>query len=162
MDKITIDIFSAIGGAILTAIVFMVKNAVSQRTKIDETVLIERRELYKKLWEKTKLLPKWPKATNVTYEKLHTLSEELRDWYFNEGGIYLSAEARQAYEHVQSSLCQAVEANQNKEAATIAATITDSEYKQIRSFCSALRSELTQDLQSRKRAFLIGNQIPWT
>ena len=152
MDKITIEIFSAIGGAILTAIVFMVKNAVSQRTKIDETVLIERRELYKKLWEKTKLLPKWPKATSVTYEKLHTLSEELRDWYFNEGGIYLSAEARQTYEHVQSSLCQAVAMHSDKQTATI----TDDEYENIREFCSQLRTELTHDLQSRKRTFLIG------
>lgn len=158
MDDFSSKIISALIGAILAAIGIAINNALNQRAKIDENLLHERLKVYKVLWEKTKLLPKWPKAPGVTYEELLTLSEGLRDWYFLEGGIYLTAEARKAYESVQKSLCQAVEANQNKEAATI----TDSEYEQIRSFCSALRSELTQDLQSRKRAFLIGNQIPWT
>ncbi len=149
----TIDIFSAIGGAFLTAIGVLVKSAFSQRVKIDESVLKERRELYQKLWEKTKLLPKWPQATDVTYAKLHTLSEELRDWYFLEGGIYLSEQARKAYGNVQENLCLTTKAKQDDQEKSI----TDAEYQNLVDFCSALRTELTQDLQSRKRAFMIIN-----
>jgi Zn-dependent oligopeptidase len=143
------NILSAIGGALLTVVIFFAKNALSQRTKIDETMLKERRELYKKLWEKTKLLPKWPQATDVTYAKLHTLSEELRNWYFEQGGIYLSEQARKVYGNVQENLCKTVQGKQNDQAKTI----TDAEYKNLVDFCSALRTELTRDLQSRKRAF---------
>jgi hypothetical protein len=149
LNTITIDMLSAIGGALLTAIGVMAKNALSQRTKIDETVMKERRELYKKLWEKTKLLPKWPQATNVTYAKLLTLSEELRDWYLLEGGIYLSEQARKAYGNVQENLCLTAQGKWDDQTKTI----TDTEYKTLVVFCSALRTELTRDLQSRKRAF---------
>jgi hypothetical protein len=99
------------------------------------------------------LLPKWPRATDVTYAKLHTLSEGLRDWYFLEGGIYLSEEARKAYGNVQENVCLTVQGKQDEQDKTI----SDAEYDKLVDCCSALRTELTRDLQSRKRAFVVVN-----
>lgn len=150
MDTILINTLSAIGGALLTAVGILVKSAFDQRTKIDETVLNERRELYKKLWAKSKLLPKWPRAHDISYAKLHSLSEELRDWYFMEGGIYLSEQAREAYGNAQESLCLATKGKNN----SFSDVITDDEYDRLANSFSALRTELTSDLHSRKRAFM--------
>lgn len=46
----------------------------------------ERIARYKELWRLTKLLPKWPRSKDVTYEDFSKFSQLLRDWYFNEGG----------------------------------------------------------------------------
>lgn len=144
---------SAFIGAIVGVIVFAINNATSLRTKIDESLREKRLLVYQDLWEKTKLLPKWPKASDVTYRKLNGLSGELRDWYFGKGGIYLTKESRDAYGEVQKNLCEIVNAHSNK----ADANISDLEYDKIVESCSLLRTKLTDDLQSRKRAFLMGS-----
>lgn len=153
MDSFISSFISAFIGAIVGVIVFAINNATSLRTKIDESLREQRLSVYQDLWGKTKLLPKWPKASDVTYGKLNGLSEELRDWYFGKGGIYLTKESRDAYGEVQKNLCEIVNAHPN-EADT---NISDSEYDKIVESCSLLRTKLTDDLQSRKRAFLMSS-----
>lgn len=152
MDNVTTIIVSALVGAVVAAAGAAIQNALTLRAKIDESLRLARLEVYKLLWKKTELLPKWPRANDVTYDKLGNLSKEFRDWYFGTGGIYLSKRARKAYEAVQTGLCQLVEAN----SANAVENISGTEYDLIRDYCSALRTELTRDLQSRKRSFLSG------
>lgn len=83
-DPLTV-IISAIIGAVVSYIGAVIQNFLDMRTTIDKSLRDDRIKVYKVLWKKTELLPKWPKATDVTYEKLAKLSEELRDWYFSEG-----------------------------------------------------------------------------
>ncbi|PXX16108.1 hypothetical protein C8R27_10720 [Nitrosomonas ureae] len=144
---------SAFIGAIVGVIVFAINNATSLRTKIDEALREKRLHVYQDLWGKTKLLPKYPKAPCVTYGQLNKLSEDLRDWYFGEGGIYLTKESRDAYGEVQENLCQIVNDHPN-EADT---NISDHQYDKIVESCSLLRTKLTDDLHSRKRTFLMGS-----
>ncbi len=59
-------------------------------TKIDLDLRKRRIVVYKELWERTAILTKWPRSEDSTYEELHKLSEDLRDWYFTQGGMFTS------------------------------------------------------------------------
>lgn len=159
MEEIFDPLISALIGVALTALVITVNNFFSFRAKVDENLREKRLEVYKVLWKKTSLLPKWPRNPDVTYEKLNKFSKELRDWYFDVGGYYLSEESRKAYEVVQDRISEIVDAHRDKLNARITYEEKEkdkemSEYGQVRKACSALRTELTRDLQSRTRDFL--------
>ncbi len=74
------------------------------------TDLRQRRLLmYKQLWNMTKVLPKYPREADVTYKRLTGFSEELRDWYYGEGGMYLSRKAQQSYVALQETITAILE-----------------------------------------------------
>ncbi len=105
---------------------------------------------YEKLWNYSGLLPKWPRNTQLTLGQLHALSYDLKNWYFGKGGIMMSKESREAYEFVQIALTKAWEGVQNEQSVVSAV-----DYDAIRSAFSNLRSEMTQDLKSRKRQIIL-------
>jgi len=153
-DLLTVVVSSLVGG-IVGAGSAILKNSLSARSKVDQHLRDERLTHYRVLWKKTGLTPQWPKADDVTYDKLDKLSKELRDWYYDGGGIYLSAEARKAYTAVQETLNKVLVPH--KEDLSKCISPEDEDYDRIAGCCSALRTELTQDLLSRKRALLIGD-----
>lgn len=147
-DQITLVLISAAIGGIVSFIGAVINNTLEKRTKVDENLRNSRIEVYKILWKKMELLPKWPKSTNVTYEKLNNFSVELKDWYFDGGGMYLSEKARKAYGNLQEAVSNVVgKGNEG--------TIKDDEYKLVRGKCGLLRTEITKDLQSRSRTLLV-------
>jgi hypothetical protein len=135
----------AVVGAVVSFVVAILSNALSYRAKVDEGLRDTRLALYRVLWKKTELLPKWPRRTDVTYEKLCDLSEELRNWYFGDGGIFLSRAARKSYGKLQDTI-GGILTQQSK------GEITDPDYDKVRLRCSDLRSQLTDDLLSRRGA----------
>lgn len=66
------------------------KQLLQTSLKIDLDLRKRRLDVYQEIWQKTEILPKWPRAESVTYDNLHKFSESLRQWYFNKGGIFLS------------------------------------------------------------------------
>jgi hypothetical protein len=100
---------------------------------------------YTELWLETSILPKWPRANDVTYERLHTFSMSLRDWYFKGGGMFLSYSSSLAYRVLQDLLTSILDKHP-------AGLISEEHYDQIRDLCSKLRTELTNDLLSRIEA----------
>jgi hypothetical protein len=139
-------VVSAIVGGVASVVVAVIASVLNYRTKVDEGLRDTRLTLYKVLWKKTELLPKWPRRTDVTYEQLRGFSEELRKWYFDEGGIFLSRKARSAYGGLQDVIGAVLAPTEAK------GPITDPDYDRVRSHCSDLRSQLTDDLLSRRGA----------
>lgn len=111
---------------------------------IDLDLRQRRITVYQEMWGRTSLLPKWPRATNVTYEKLTALSEALRDWYFNSGGMYLSTKGRDAYGHLQDAILAVCKEKSGP--------LDPTHYEVVRDKCSALRTQLTDDILSRRAA----------
>jgi len=112
--------------------------------EIDLDLRKRRIEVYGELWEATAVLPKWPKAQGVKYEDLLTLSRTLKNWYFHRGGMYLSrATHSDAYSPLQDTLASVLETNPT-------GPISDAHYEQVRKKCSALRTALANDMQSRR------------
>jgi hypothetical protein len=125
----------------------LISHFLIQRRSVDLAVHRSRGEVYKVVWEKTGLLSKWPRRAGVKYSDLRTLSEELRNWYFLVGGLYLSDSARAAYGNLQEAL-------NDPRRPQGADNVSDSDYELVQISCSKLRTELTHDLLSRKRMFL--------
>lgn len=150
-DKASIIIISSLVGASVSYLGAVIKNTLDTKSKINESLLEKRTESYKILWDKTRLLPSWPRDATVTYEKLIKLSEDLRDWYFDGGGIYLSRNSQKLYAFLQMIITEIVK--ENKEG-VIASNEDDkdNEYDKIRKACSTLRTSMTDDLLSRRGA----------
>jgi len=121
------------------------KNRLNLETQIDVHLREKRILVYEKLWLETALLPKWPRAENLTYHHLLEFSEKLRDWYFKEGGMYLSKDARQAYGETQDAIWEVLKDKPSGD-------LKPEHYDAVRKKCSVLRTELTDDIVSRRAA----------
>ena len=141
------------------------------RSKIDESVRTARLERYAKLWRMSELLPEYPIAGDVTYDDLRTLSGEMRDWYFREGGMYLSECSRRKYGDVQDEITivtggkllpkkreeMVKQGRLLQDAASGTAPqeglVSDAEYEKVQKRLSALRTSMTRDLLARSQTF---------
>jgi hypothetical protein len=112
---------------------------------IDLDLRKQRMEAYEKIWKKTRLLPKWPRPADVSHEQLHKLGEDLRDWYYDGGGMFLSTKAREAFGLLQDSIQAASEGKKT-------GSLSPTEYETVRLKCSEFRTEITNDLLSRRAA----------
>jgi hypothetical protein len=111
---------------------------------IDVDLRNRRIAVYAELWKSTAILPMWPRATGVTYEQLTRFSESLRTWYFQTGGMYLSRSTHdKAYSPLQQALKELLQPHP-------VGVISDEHYETIRKRCSALRTALAGDLESRR------------
>ncbi|CAN7749496.1 hypothetical protein LJR084_006800 [Variovorax sp. LjRoot84] len=112
--------------------------------EIDIDLRTKRIGVYEELWKSTAILPKWPKATDVTYEQLLLFSEGLRKWYFEKGGMYLSRSThKRAYGPLQDALAEVLRIHKT-------GPVSVEDYETIRSRCSALRTALASDIESRR------------
>ncbi len=142
-------------GAVVAAVGTWLQSWIGAKIKIDEGLRAKREADYLKLWTLTGLIPKYPRAEDVTHAELDRLSRDMRDWYFDGGGLYLSRQARKAYGDVQDGLQPMI-----RNAAD--ARIGDEEYDLLQARCSRLRTELTSDLLSRERSALsVAANLPW-
>jgi hypothetical protein len=120
----------------------ILKDIFAARMKTDEELRDLRTPPYQELWKLTEALPKWPRAP-LTYADLRTFSEHLKTWYFEKGGIYLSRRSHKRYSAVQDALADSLRTGRDGD-------VPDEVYEAVRVKCSALRTEMTQDLLSRR------------
>jgi hypothetical protein len=73
---------------------------------------------------------------------------DLRRWYYDVGGLYMSENARRRYGSVQ----ELVAAHCSGEAGGV---VQPEAYDDLMGACSAFRSALTEDLESRRQGSLI-------
>lgn len=114
---------------------------------MDETTAKERMAAYKIAWRQMKLLPLYPPTPGVTYGAVKLLNEQFRDWYFHNGGIYLTQESKDRYLRAQKQLYN-IWKNKTDEAA-LQGILSDDEYASAREKLSDLRDEFAEDLRSR-------------
>ncbi|HZA60422.1 MAG TPA: hypothetical protein VE754_01910 [Actinomycetota bacterium] len=185
MEGIVTGLIAALVGGVSGYVSAFLTNFIERRKVIDESVRTVRTETYAFLWRKTALLPKWPRAEHVTYRDVLRLSEEFREWYFGTlptaaagqmsssqsktpntqsetpesaphaqgpGGMYLSASARGAYGRLQDQITQLVK---QERAAGLDRPLSTPDYDALQSKASRLRTEMTRDLLSRRRTFMV-------
>lgn len=122
------------------------KSLLAMATTIDTDLRARRFNVYAELWKTTGKLPEWPRNERLTYKDLRGLSCDLRDWYFDSGGIHLSSTSRESYGFLQDEIA-AILKKKKKEG-----KVSTPDYDTIRKKCSNLRTELTRDLLSRREA----------
>lgn len=112
--------------------------------EIDLDLRRRRIEVYAPLWRATSLLPKWPRDETVTYEQLAQLGRDLRRWYYEVGGMYLSRTTHdEGYGPLQGAIAGIVDEARS-------GPLSPGDYEAVRKRCSALRSLLAADLESRR------------
>ncbi len=136
----------------LTQVEELFRSSVAFASTVDLDLRTQRFPVYAELWEKTGLLPMWPWNLDLEYSELRKLTCDFRDWYFKRGGIFLSESARDAYFEVQKCINASLGKNQM-------GRVSEDDYKAIRARCSALRTELTNDLLSRREAPLVKARV---
>ncbi|WP_328322653.1 hypothetical protein OHA70_28050 [Kribbella sp. NBC_00382] len=131
--------------ALLTAgVIALVNSWISTRAGIDENLRDQRLAAYPELWKATGAVPRWPR-TEPTRGQLEQLHESYRTWYYSKGGLFMSESARARYGDVQE-LLDAVLQHKSPDGVLTAGAYTD-----LMLTTSALRTAMTQDLDTRRR-----------
>ena len=120
----------------------LLKEMLSGRSRTDQELRRLRTPFYEKLWKLTERLPNWQRPELKNADLLE-FSQQLTTWYF-ESGIYLSRPSHNAYVAVQDAVAGGLNQDAPHEA------VDEKVYESIRDKCSALRTELTDDLLSRR------------
>jgi hypothetical protein len=103
----------------------------------DKDLRAVRRHAYAELWKLLQPLAKYSPPEPLTPESLKQRSVELRKWYFEVGGLYMSAGTRAAYFALQDELTSP--------------TATEEKAKEAG---SRLRTETTRDVGSRNEPLM--------
>ena len=133
---------TVLGGGVLAVL----NNAISRRSGIDDVLRGKRLEVYPRLWALTGAVSRWPEQT-LTRADLEDLHGRLRGWYYTEGGLYLTERARERYGDLQELLDAVLQKGSGSSDVLAAARYAD-----LRETASALRSALTDDLDTRSRS----------
>lgn len=106
----------------------------------------KRYDTYKKMFLLTGIMPQYPVHSKVTYDQLFKRSEEMRNWFFEDGGLLVSTKTRNKYFKVQKNIQKVLEAGPAEKQREITV-----EYEDIRILLSELRRAMVDDLISRNR-----------
>ena len=107
---------------------------------------------YPKLWAHLEPLALYARepAGFPTQAALAAISASLRQWYFRQGGLYLSSEAREAYFNFQRSL-STVAASPEWRDRPGGAQIDEATFQALYRLSSWLRTALSYDVGTRRR-----------
>ena len=91
-----------------------------------------------------------------TYADLDDMHRWFRGWYYEAGGIHLSENGRTRYGEVQELMAAQLEALGSKAIPSKSSMpIPDDAYGRLLDSCSALRTALTEDLESRRQRSIL-------
>lgn len=139
---------SAIVGGVLTYVTTFKKIRLDLAAQYDADLRRDRIGVYKTLWKCTEPLARYARQQDFTHQDALTLATALRCWYFEEGGIFLSEPARDAYFELQKAL-KTLHGDLQQ---PVPGPVLD----KLMEIGSALRTQLSQDVGTRVQALLRG------
>ena len=95
---------SGIVSAVLTYFGTRSKIRLDLSAEYDKELRASRLEVYKELWKLLKPLARYSRESPLTYSVVKKTSEDMRDWYFDRGGIYLSRASRDPYFEMKKAM----------------------------------------------------------
>jgi len=158
MDSISVSSLitgfaSGIISSVLTYFSTRSKIRLDMRVEYDKTLHDKRLELYKELWPITKPLGRFVPHFSLTYNIVRKAVTDMHEWYFNEGGIYLSKNSRKPYFHLKEQMLRVID-NERLEA-TPDARIEDKEAcNAILNAATSLRTSLADDIRTSRSPWL--------
>jgi hypothetical protein len=137
-------LLGAIIGLAVAAVLALINSWLSDRQKVAEGVRDERIRTYPAVWERTSVVSRWPR-TDATREHATHLHLDLRKWYYSGGGLFLSEDAQDRYEHLQVVLEAVIAGSANEPLR---------EYDSLMEAAHWFRAGLAEDLRTRERSNL--------
>jgi hypothetical protein len=141
-----LEILAGLIGAVIGGFISWVTTNARLRRELELLYDRELREkrvaAYSALWRKTKRVPRARLRGEVTGESLQAVREDWHNWYYDEGGIYMSVSVRDAYFAAAAALQTAADAASGRD-------VDDDEYARVYQRTKALRDALTADIGAR-------------
>jgi len=145
-DSVAVALASAVAGGALTYVTTIMKIRQDLAAQYDADLRRDRIGVYKRLWMLLQPLARYAPPGEFTFSKAQEMATALRAWYFEEGGLFLSERARDAYFALQDKLKELDGAlGEAVPAATLEALMDAG---------SALRTHLSDDVGTRAKAML--------
>ncbi|MFC8127424.1 hypothetical protein [Streptomyces sp. NPDC057302] len=151
MNEMVTAITGAVVGALFAGILAAIKAALVSRAGINESLRSLRLSSYPDIWRETSYISRWPRR-ELTARELARFHSVLQQWYYQRGGLYLSHSARDRYNEVQKVLETWLQ-GRNPDAAD--ASVPPPVYDALVDVGHALRTALTEDLETRRARSLI-------
>lgn len=157
MDAVTV---SSVVTGLASGVISSLLTYFSTRSKIRLDITVEydknlhdkRLELYKELWPKTEPLARYAPHVVLTFNIVKKVAEQTREWYFREGGIYLSKRSRKPYFLLKEQMQLVIddERLEGRPDDPIGAKARDA----ILKAASRLRTSLADDIRTRRAPWL--------
>jgi hypothetical protein len=149
-----IGLVGSAAGAIWAAYVGTRRRVLAElEGRYDAELRDSRLRVYPQLWAALEPLAKYARQPpgRPRRHEIESLARRLRRWYFEEGGLYLSAEAREAYFQLQDALTAVIESQRWNEETGSSNEIDAHTFDALRQIASWLRTTLTYDVGTRRR-----------
>lgn len=152
MSSVITGFVSGILSSALTYFSTRSKIRLDLTVEYDKDLRKKRLELYKELWPKTKPLAEFSAEAPVTFDVIKAVSSDMRDWYFAEGGIYLSRRSRGPYFNLKSFMQEILDDTTLQQ--DHAKPIHGPRLKKILVAARELRTSLSDDIRARNAPWL--------
>jgi hypothetical protein len=114
--------------------------------KYDIDLRDKRIDVYKELWKRLQPLARYSPPAPVTYKKVQELLVDLRAWYFETGGLFLSISSRDAYFALMDKLEEVLNSNTGQ----LDVALSHDIHVKLRQKSSTLRTHLAKDVGTRQ------------
>jgi hypothetical protein len=108
-------LISGLVSAVITFFVTRAKVRLDLTAEYDRKLRSERLDAYRDLFKRLKPLARYSAERPLSYKLIKDTSEDLRDWYFDVGGIYLSKQSREPYFHLKGLMQKIIDKEKFKE-----------------------------------------------
>jgi hypothetical protein len=156
MSEAIVAVIGLVGTAIAAAIAAYAGTRHRVRAELegqyDAELRTSRLEVYPALWCVLEPLAKYARDPPgfPKRQEIDELSVGLRKWYFEWGGLYLSAESREAYFDLQEALTVVIE-SERWTFVDVEEEVEKDTFEDLRHLGSWLRTTLTYDVGTRRR-----------
>jgi len=158
MATVLVSLFTLVGGAVISGVLTYVGTRRKLALDYDADLRERRISVYTDLWTRLEPLAKYSTKDFFSQADVKKLSESLRKWYFEKGGLFLSTGTRGDYFALQDVLSQLAGEWGRDSSRRQNLTVAAREY--LRLHGSHLRTSMTQDVGTRTRPKLRGDSEP--
>jgi hypothetical protein len=158
MSALVALIAGLVSGAVTSVITYFATAAkirLELTIEYDKELRKERLDAYLKLWPKLKPLARYSPPSPVSHQLVKDTSEDMRDWYFDTGGVYLSRESRGHYFKLKGTMQEIID---HPPIPKKDGSLPDESVKTLHSEATRLRTALSDDVGTRQEPFL---RSPW-
>jgi hypothetical protein len=139
-------IFGIVAGALVAYVGAVVKFRKDLEAEYDKDLRSKRLESYKNLWKHLQLVARYDRPKPLNIQTITELTNSMRQWYFEEGGLYLSEAARETYFDLKKAIHKIMESNKYQ----TDELLDKNDHTDILEKASLLRASLTKDVGTRK------------
>lgn len=156
MDNISLSLFVGVLSGVLSSVITYLATRSKVRLDLaaeyDKNLRTERLQGYKELWRLMKPFSTYAPESPLTYKKIKSISDDMRDWYYEKAGIFLSKESLRRFIELSVVLKDILDNETLKE--DINSPIDTTELKSVTRASQDLREALAEDIRARKNPFI--------